>query len=141
MVAVLGEVLARIASTWMHRKSREAEKRFYRKSLTLCDLETMDTNRDGVVEKGEFLAYMLVALQKVSREDVDEILHLFHRLDATKNGLLTKQDLRDRGWDKMFRKSLVASQLEYACTMATRAAMAEGLSFHSSEEEAPGRDL
>ena len=106
MVAVLGEVLARIASTWMSRKSQEAEEKFCRRSLTLADLETMDTDHDGVVKKGEFLAYMLVALQKVSKEDVDHITQLFYRLDATKDGFLTKDDLRTRGWDQMFQESL-----------------------------------
>jgi len=44
----------------------------------------------------EFLAYMLVALQKVDQEDVDEISELFHKLDVTKNNCLSKDDLKDR---------------------------------------------
>jgi len=63
------------------------------RSLTLCDLEIMDRNSDGKVDKAEFLAYMLVALQKVSQEDVDEIMALFHKLDKTENDCLTRHDL------------------------------------------------
>jgi hypothetical protein len=99
MVAVLGELLGRIASTYMSRKTRQAEQRFCRRALTLCDLEIMDTNKDGGVERGEFLAYMLVALQKVDKKDVDGIMQLFQNLDVSGNGFLNKEDLRSRDWN------------------------------------------
>lgn len=106
MVAVLGEFLARIASIYMNRKSRQAEKRFMSRTLTLGDLECMDINRDGEVEKGEFLAFMLVALQKVNQDDIDEIMTLFDHLDRDKNGTLTKNDLIAGDWNRQFRTAL-----------------------------------
>lgn len=63
------------------------------RSLTLCDLEIMDRNSDGEVDKAEFLAYMLVALQKVNQEDVDEIIALFHKFDKTENDRLSRHDI------------------------------------------------
>lgn len=63
------------------------------RSLTLCDLEIMDTNKDDQVDKAEFLTYMLVALQKVSQDDVDEIMALFYKFDKTRNDTLTRHDL------------------------------------------------
>jgi Ion channel len=92
-VAVLGEILARIASLYMRRKHQEVEHCFLNRTLTLCDLRTLDADRNGSVDKAEFLAYMLVALQKVSREDMDEILAAFSRLDKDCNGFLTEADL------------------------------------------------
>lgn len=53
----------------------------------------MDTDKDGQVSKAEFLAYMLVTLQKVDKEELDDLLELFHRLDRLKTGYLSKEDL------------------------------------------------
>ena len=44
----------------------------------------------------EFLAFMLVTLQKVSQADLDEISNLFHKLDKTGDGVLSVDDLRTR---------------------------------------------
>jgi hypothetical protein len=109
-VAVVGELLARIASIYLDDKTAEAEARFLRKSLTLCDIETMDVDKDGKVDRAEFLSYMLVALQKCSREDIEEINTLFHRLDVSKDGCLARDDLRTSGWCESFRRSLSGSR-------------------------------
>ena len=55
--------------------------------MTLCDLNNMDVTGDGEVSELEFLTYMLVALQKVDREDIDDIKKAFRKLDGTKTGL------------------------------------------------------
>lgn len=108
-VAVVGELLGRIASVYMDRKRHLAEKRFLSRSLTLCDLETMDTDHDGRVDKAEFLSYMLVSLQKVSKEDVREVLDLFHKLDVDGSNFLTKNDLMAKNWNTAFRSSFEQS--------------------------------
>ena len=105
-VAVLGEFLARVASAYMQRKQKQKEEDFMGRSLTLCDLETMDTDLDGEVSKAEFLSYMLVALQKVEQDDIAQILALFDRLDKTHSNCLTKYDSRRKNWNAYFRKSL-----------------------------------
>lgn len=105
-VAVLGELLARVASAYMERKQRQTEHEFLSRSLTLCDLETMDADQDGRVDRAEFMIYMLVALQKVEKADVDQVCQFFERLDQTNDGYLTKQDLLDRQWSENFRSSL-----------------------------------
>jgi potassium channel subfamily K len=63
------------------------------RGLTMRDLSTLDLDSDGKVTKAEFLTYMLVALQKVSQEDMDELLVVFDRLDVDKSGTLTPEDL------------------------------------------------
>jgi Ion channel len=116
-VAVLGEILARIASLYMRRKHREVEHCFLHRTLTLCDLRTLDADRNGSVDKAEFLAYMLVALQKVTREDVEEILAAFARLDKDCNGYLTEADLGFvRG---SFRRSVANLRPAFNASMAS----------------------
>lgn len=110
-VAVLGELLARIASTYMDRKQRKVDREFLSHRLTMCDIETMDTNRDGEVDRAEFVIYMLVALQRVDKDDVDEIIRCFNRLDRTKSDSLTPQDLSDNGWNENFRETLKATEI------------------------------
>jgi hypothetical protein len=92
-VAVLGEILARIAALYMRRKDRQAERQFLTQTMTLCDLRKLDADQNGRVDRAEFLTYMLVALQKVPREDIEEILVAFQRLDKDGNGYLTEADL------------------------------------------------
>ena len=61
--------------------------------MTLCDLNNMDVTGDGEVSELEFLTYMLVALQKVDRDDIDDIKKAFRKLDGTKTGKINMQDL------------------------------------------------
>jgi len=70
------------------------EKNFLQQCLTLTDIETMDDDNDGCVHEAEFLSYMLVALQRVDKEEIDTLLHLFHKLDVDNSGSLNRKDLR-----------------------------------------------
>jgi potassium channel subfamily K len=95
-VAVFGEVLSRIAGVYMARKARETEQAFLRRDLTLRDLQVMDVDKDNKVTYGEFLSFMLVALEKVEKSQVDEIRTIFESLDIDSNGFLEKNDLVKR---------------------------------------------
>lgn len=53
----------------------------------------MDADSNGEVELGEFLSFMLVALQKVDQESIDELVSLFKSLDSNGNGVLDKDDI------------------------------------------------
>ena len=97
-VAVLGEFLARIASLYMRRKEMALEREFLQRSLTLCDIETMDADGDGRVGRETFVLYMLVAMQKIDKEDIEELNTLFDTLDVVKDGWLSKQDLVRSRW-------------------------------------------
>lgn len=92
-VVVLGKVLGGVATTYIDRKTRKAEKDFLNRELTLADLAVMDDDGDGSVEIGEFLSFMLVAMQKVTAEDIAELKELFRSLDADGGGTLQKEDL------------------------------------------------
>lgn len=92
-VAVLGEFLGRIAGTYIDRQNDIVEAKFLQRAMTMADIRRMDTNHDNEVSPNEFLCYMLVALQKVEQHDVDDIMSLFHKLDANNNGVISKEDL------------------------------------------------
>ena len=92
-VVVLGKVLGGVASVYIDRKTRKAEKEFLSRELTMEDLAVMDEDGDGSVQMGEFLSFMLVAMQKVSAEEIEELKELFRTLDADGGGTLQKEDL------------------------------------------------
>jgi hypothetical protein len=95
-VAVFGEVLSRIAGVFMTRKARKVEQAFLHRSLALRDLQVMDTDNDNKVTYGEFLTFMLVALGKVEKSEVDKIRTIFESLDRNQNGFLEKSNLVKR---------------------------------------------
>jgi Ca2+-binding EF-hand superfamily protein len=92
-VAVLGEVLGRIAGAYIDRSNDEMEDRFMKRAMTLADLRRMDSDNDARISPSEFLQYMLVALQKVEKEEIDEIMQLFKTLDKSNTGFIDKEDL------------------------------------------------
>lgn len=108
-VAVFGEIIARIAGLYISRQVRTIEKKFLSRSITLLDLQLMDSNSDGVVKIDEFLSFMLVALQKVDKETIDELITLFRSLDVTETGAIGREDLvliakKQRGWANLRTK-------------------------------------
>jgi len=105
-VCVFGEVIGRIAHLYISRKTRRMEKKFLSRCITQLDLQIMDADKNGMVSMDEFLAFMLVALQKVDKETIDELRVLFKSLDVTQNGSLDKDDLIQMansrvGWSSM----------------------------------------
>lgn len=92
-VAVFGEVLGRIASVYITRRTRQAEQRFLRRNMTKFDLRQMDTNDDGMVSMEEWLNFMLVSLQKVDPNFMDDLKSIFYDLDVNGNGFVDKDDL------------------------------------------------
>jgi hypothetical protein len=92
-VVVTGAYLTRVAGVYIARRNRKAERHFLSRSLTLSNFAAMDANNDGRVSKAEFLSFMLVALQKVEKSEIDQLIALFHKLDRLGDGYLDKRDL------------------------------------------------
>lgn len=105
-VAIFGQFLGRVASSYMDRQNRRREEEYLSRTLTLCDLNRMDTDHDGRVDRGEFLSFMLVAIHRVSQEDIDKNMRLFDKLDREKTGYLTKQDLVTFRLDDKVRRTV-----------------------------------
>ena len=92
-VAVVRGVLARIASLYTDRKRHTTEEAYLQKVLTRCNLRSLALNHDGQVTKSDFVTFMLVAMQKVSDEEIEELHDVFDRLDSGRNGALKVDDL------------------------------------------------
>lgn len=90
----------------MDREKRRAQREHLSRTLTLCDLQRMDVDHDGKVDRAEFLSFMLVAIQCVSKEDIAQITRLFHKLDTTNEGFLSREDLVTFRMDHKFRRSM-----------------------------------
>ena len=92
-VAAFAEMLSRIAGVYVERKNRAARTKFLSRSVTLFDIAAMDEDQNGDVSREEFVCFMLVALQKVTKDDISELHQVFARLDADNNGTINKHDL------------------------------------------------
>jgi len=93
-VAIFCEMLGRIASAYIRFRIDRDEEEFLERQFTMTDLKLMDTNDDGEICYGEFLSFILTAMQKISKEDMQQLKETFDALDTDKNGKLTKEDVR-----------------------------------------------
>jgi len=92
-VGVMGEIIGAISSGIVSIETKKAETRLFKRKLTEGDLEAMDRNDDHYVSKSEFTVFMLLAMQKVGKEEVDQIHAVFDQLDKDGSGKLDKADL------------------------------------------------
>ena len=60
-VVVMAKILENISQVYINRQNDQAEANFLKKELTLADIDVMDTDEDGSVSMGEFLAFMVSA--------------------------------------------------------------------------------
>ena len=61
-------------------KARATEKEYFNRKLSDTDFELMDIESEGSVGYDEFLVFMLVAMGKVSPEDIQNMEELYQRL-------------------------------------------------------------
>jgi Ion channel len=92
-VVIFCNVVGHIATAYLQYQGMVQEQQFLQRQLSYMDINRMDSNHDGQVEWGEFLSFMLVALQKVDEDDISELRTVFDRLDVNKTGKLDKRDL------------------------------------------------
>eukprot|EP01134_Creolimax_fragrantissima_P000318 CFRG0318T1 len=71
------------------RKLQETAQR----GVTYEMVQNMDVNKDGKVEKIEFLIHLLIESHKCDKEDIDEILTVFDSIDVDGDGALTTKDI------------------------------------------------
>jgi potassium channel subfamily K len=93
MVGVMGHWLGVAAKAIIDRRQQEFCRRFETRELTLNDLLVMDDNGDGKVTLAEYLAFMLVAMNKVDQELITDLTAQFNRLDVDGTGCLEREDL------------------------------------------------
>ena len=71
--------------------------------IRMQELLEMDASGDGKVSLLEYVEFMLKSLEKVDDELLDDIKQQFDKLDATRDGYITKYDLRQtvkKSWTK-----------------------------------------
>lgn len=93
MVAIVCEVLSRMAGAYLQYKVEQEEAKFLNRRLTVQDLIHMDDNEDGEVEWAEFVSFMLQAMGKVQANDIEQLREIFDKLDTSGDGVLSKEDL------------------------------------------------
>lgn len=93
-VGAMGHWLTMVASFIIdQRQSRYRRNLVERHELTAEDLEVMDEDGDGRVDRAEFLEFMLVAMNKVDKDLIEELRLHFSSLDSDGTGVLSKGDL------------------------------------------------
>lgn len=89
----MAKSFARLTSVYLKHKAKAAEQEFFNRKLSENDFELMDIEGDGAVGYDEFLVFMLVAMGKVSPEDIQKMEELYQRLDADSETHLKIEDL------------------------------------------------
>jgi len=76
-----------------HFKRQKFMSHFHSKQLHWNDLQIMDNNMDGQVDKGEYVEYMLTSLNFVDPSLIEELHDRFDALDIDNDGFLTTEDV------------------------------------------------
>ena len=92
-VAAAGEILASVGMALVERRQRKIFKSQLKKGLTMDHLMAMDSNKDGKVEREEYVVFMLMEMGLVNKNEIEELWGQFNRLDVTKSGYLDRDDL------------------------------------------------
>lgn len=93
-VFIMAGWVAMSANAIIERRQATFRKSFQSKDLTIRDFEIMDTNRDGKIDRAEFLEFMLLAMVKVDQRILDELRSQFNRLDIEGTGCLDWEDMK-----------------------------------------------
>jgi len=68
------------------------------------DLQAMDRDGNGEVDRSEFVTYMLLAMQKVTSDDIDMLNAAFDQLDVTQTGTVNRSDVRAASFVQLLKK-------------------------------------
>eukprot|EP00485_Elphidium_margaritaceum_P011876 CAMPEP_0202703552 /NCGR_PEP_ID=MMETSP1385-20130828/16385_1 /ASSEMBLY_ACC=CAM_ASM_000861 /TAXON_ID=933848 /ORGANISM="Elphidium margaritaceum" /LENGTH=593 /DNA_ID=CAMNT_0049361427 /DNA_START=22 /DNA_END=1803 /DNA_ORIENTATION=- len=75
------------------RQEKFKQQVMRRALISEAQLLEFDLNRDGKIDKYEFLSKMLVETQEVEQAKIDEIMRKFEMLDIDKSGTITTEEL------------------------------------------------
>jgi len=82
------------AGIFIERQQEKAKQQILNQKLTRKSIEMMDKDNDGLVSPIEFAEFMLIRTGKVTKEEFQEVLDTFARLDVDKSGNLDQDDLK-----------------------------------------------
>ena len=86
-------IIARYAAFAAERKILKAQAKVIDRGLRLSDLELMDKDKNGTVDRLEFIEFMLLSMDKVDADFLNRLNAQFDELDKDGSGTLDKDDL------------------------------------------------
>lgn len=92
-VAAAGEILSSIGLALIEKRQKKLFDSQLGKGLTMKHLEAMDANKDGKVEREEYVLFMLLEMGLVTKHEIDDLFDQFDRLDVTRSGYLNQDDI------------------------------------------------
>lgn len=92
-IGVMAKALSELAAVYIRHKAKAGEQEYFNRKLSENDFALMEVDGEGNVGYDEFLVFMLVAMGKVSPEDIQKMEELYQRLDADNDGVLKIEDL------------------------------------------------
>ena len=92
-LVVGAKLVSKFMAVYIKHKANTNEQQFFSRKLTLTDFDLMDIEDAGQVGYDEFLVFLLVAMGKVSPEDIQQMEELYQRLDAENDGCINIEDL------------------------------------------------
>lgn len=107
----MGSFLDVVANSIIARQKQGAENYWQHKELSLKDLRAMDSDGDGTVSKAEFLEFMLIVTDQVSKEALDNLKDHFDRLDKDGSGSLDKADLISMAQSKLDSERMLSKNM------------------------------
>eukprot|EP00904_Undaria_pinnatifida_P008517 jgi/Undpi1/4796/HiC_scaffold_19.g08149.m1 len=85
---LLGKVITDYTEMRVARTTEVRQRRILLATITMQDYNAMDSDGDGRVSLLEFMCRTLVAQEKVTQEDIDEVTDRFKQLDKNGNGFI-----------------------------------------------------
>lgn len=92
-IFVMAKFIARLTVVYLRHKARSGEYEYYNRQISENDIELMDIEGDSNVGYDEFMVFMLVAMGKVTPEDIQSLEELYQRIDADNDGAIKLEDL------------------------------------------------
>ena len=78
-----------------NRQKKFKEQVMRRALISEAQLLEFDVDKNGKIDKYEFLSKMLVETQEVEQKKIDEIMRKFRLLDTDESGAITTEELRE----------------------------------------------
>ena len=91
----LGKMITDFTDAFIRRKQNNVNRRLLSAQVDSRAFVEMDADHSGKVDKCEYLRIMLTRGGKCERDDIDEILKRFNKLDKNNSGFIEKEEIEE----------------------------------------------